>query len=198
MKIIAHRKNTVDELKATPNKYGIEIDIRNYGDELILQHEPYISGERLETWLKEYNHGPLILNVKTDGLEGKLIKLMDDYGINDYFLLDQAFPALVKLANNGEKSCAMRVSEYESIETVLKLSGIITWVWVDYFTKFPLDSSDLDKLQSANFKLCIVSPELQGFNANIEIRKLKSILKNLGFNFDAVCTKHPDLWEDMC
>ena len=56
----------------------------------------------------------------------------------------------------------MRVSEYESIATALTLGGQIDWIWVDCFTRFPLTLQEAHQLKSAGFKLCIVSPELQG------------------------------------
>ena len=40
MEIIIHRVNTIKELKAIPSEYGTEIDIRAFGSELILNHEP--------------------------------------------------------------------------------------------------------------------------------------------------------------
>jgi hypothetical protein len=87
------------------------------------------------------------------------------------------------------------MSEFESIETVLNLSGMVDWVWVDCFTKFPLCEADAVRLKNSGFKLCLVSPELQGRNAEIEIPTLVSLLKAQNIKFDAVCTKRPDLWE---
>ncbi len=96
MKLIAHRRNTVDELRATNLRYGIEIDIRSLGDQLILQHDPFLSGESLTQWIDAYQHGTLILNVKEEGLEARLIDLMREKNITDYIFLDQSFPFLVK------------------------------------------------------------------------------------------------------
>ena len=46
---------------------------------------------------------------------------------------------LLKTIKNGEKRCAVRLSEYECINTVLSLKDKLTWVWIDFFTKFPID-----------------------------------------------------------
>ena len=197
MKIISHRRNTVSELLATDTKYGVEVDIRSDGDRLITHHDPFVTGESFDEWINAYQHGTLILNVKEEGLESRLIALMQSQGIADYFFLDQSFPFLVKWSKAGEHRCAVRVSEFESIETALTLSGKVDWVWVDCFTKFPLSDDDAVRLRNAGFKLCLVSPELQGRDAEIEIPALVSLLREQNIESDAVCTKRPDLWEKM-
>ena len=195
MQIIAHRKNTIAELSQTPTQFGIEVDIRSWEKELTIHHDPFAQGEDFKEWLKHYQHQILILNVKEEGLEAQLIELMKEHNISNYFFLDQSFPFLVKWAKLGEKRLAVRVSEYESINTALSLKDKVDWIWVDCFTHFPLSSEEAKQLKQANFKLCLVSPELQGRNAESEIPALKELLSTLGISVDAVCTKRPDLWQ---
>lgn len=195
MKLIAHRRNKIEELRATPTTYGVEVDIRSFGDRLVIHHDPFVDGEPFEAWIAEYRHGTLILNVKEEGLEARLISLMSQHGITDYFFLDQSFPFLVKWARAGERRCAVRVSEFETVSTALTLAGMVDWVWVDCFTRFPLDANDTRQLKEAGFRLCLVSPELQGRNAEISIPELAALLRERGIAADAVCTKRPDLWE---
>ena len=76
MNLIAHRKNTIADLRATNRRYGLEVDIRSHGQSLIIHHDPFILGESFEEWLHAYEHGTLILNVKEEGLESRLITLM--------------------------------------------------------------------------------------------------------------------------
>jgi len=193
--LILHRRNTIKELTTTPENYGVEVDIRSKGNQLIIHHDAFEEGASFEDWIGAYQHGTLILNVKEEGLEARLISLMRDKGIKDYFFLDQSFPFLVKWAKAGEHRCAVRVSEFESIETALTLAGKIDWVWVDCFTHFPINHIDSLRLKHAGFKLCLVSPELQGRNAEKEIPLMRSLLVALDIQADAVCTKRPDLWE---
>jgi hypothetical protein len=197
MKLIKHRQNTIEQLKETPIKYGIEVDIRSFCKKLIIHHDPYASGEFFENWLAAYKHQTLILNVKEEGLEEQLIELMKSYKIEDYFFLDQSFPFLVKYAKSGENRCAVRVSEFESVETALTLAGKVDWIWVDCFTKFPLNSKNSTQLKNAGFKLCLVSPELHGRDAEIEINQLVQTLKEQNISPDAICTKFPELWEKL-
>ena len=194
MHTILHRVNTIALLEKTPSNFGIEIDIRSNGESLILHHDPFKQGELFKNWIKSYHHGTLILNVKEEGLESPLLKLMNQYKINDFFFLDQSFPFLRKTAVMGESRCAVRISEYENIETVLSLSGMVNWVWVDCFTRFPLNKKEADQLTNAGFRLCLVSPELQGRKERAHVIEFRRELELLGIKGDAVCTKYTDLW----
>ena len=196
MKFISHRRNTIEELKATPREYGVEVDIRSNDGKLIIHHDPFASGEDFEAWLKHYHHGTLILNVKEEGLEACLIELMQQHHVTDYFFLDQSFPFLIKWSKLGERNCAVRISEFESIETALILAGKIDWVWVDCFTHFPLTGNDAKRLLEAGFKLCLVSPELQGRPAEVEIPLLANLLRECSIKPEAICTKQPELWKE--
>ena len=197
MKVIAHRRNTPEQLVATPHAHGIEVDIRSHGDRLIIHHDPFVEGGSFEDWLSAYEHGTLILNVKEEGLEARLIDLMKARGIEDFFFLDQSFPFLVKWSRLGERRCAVRVSEFESVETALSLAGKVDWIWVDCFTRFPLNGAEAARLQAAGFRLCLVSPELQGRDADTEIPMLQALLGREGIRAEAVCTKRADLWESV-
>ena len=154
--IIAHRRNRIDELRETPTQLGVEIDLRSRGSDLILHHDPFVDGELFTDWLDHFRHGTLILNVKEEGLEDALIALMADRGIENWFFLDQSFPFLIRTSRRGERRCAARVSEFESIDTAMTLAGKIDWIWVDCFTRFPLSGANAARLHEAGFKLCLV------------------------------------------
>jgi len=190
MQIIAHRKNTIEELAATPVEYGVEMDIRSIGNRLVVTHDAFTDALDFEEWIKHYRHNTLILNIKEEGIEYKVKDIVESRGIQNYFFLDLSFPYLVKMVNSGEKRVAVRFSEIESIETVLALAGKAEWVWVDCFTVMPLDRIAYEKLAD-KFRICIVSPELQGYPVE-KINEFKMLLS--GFDIDAVCTKRPDLW----
>ena len=196
MEFICHRRNSIKSLNETSAKYGVEVDIRSNDGNLIINHDPLESGILFSDWLKHYNHGTLILNVKEEGLERALIDLMELNNITNYFFLDQSFPFLIKWANLGESRSAVRVSEYESIETALCISGLVDWVWLDCFTKFPINFSEYKALKDSGYKICLVSPELQGRDNNTDILKILSFMKKNNILMDAICTKKPNFWED--
>ena len=157
-----HRINTTKDLKKIPYKYGIEIDLRdNLNGEIYISHDPFKVGENLDNFLKFYNHSFIILNIKSEMIEYKILELLKKYDITNYFFLDSSFPMIYNLSNQGEKKCALRFSEFEGIDTILNMKGIVNWVWVDCFTKNPLTIEKYELLKKAGFKLCFVSPELQ-------------------------------------
>ena len=195
MEIIAHRINTINKLKNLNINLGLEVDIRSNDKNLIICHYPFSDYINFKDWLSFYNHGTLVLNVKENGLEEELLKTMQRFKIENFFILDQSFPYLVSTIENGERRCAVRLSEYESINTVLSLKDKLSWVWIDFFTKFPVDFEIYKILKKHNFKLCIVSPELQG-HTNSKCLDLKNYIKSNEMYFDAVCTKNVKFWEE--
>ena len=192
--IIVHRRNTMAELAATPFSHGVEVDIRSSGGTLIIHHDPFAGGERFEDWIALYRHGLLILNVKEEGLEERLLDLMARHQIERFFFLDQSFPFLLRTARRGERRCAVRVSEYETIDTALNVAPLVDWAWVDCFSRLPLDPAGVQVLKAAGLKLCLVSPELQDRDAESAIPAMRREVAALGAPFDAVCTKRADLW----
>lgn len=194
MIIVSHRRNTSQLLRDTPRHLGVEVDIRSWGDRLIVQHDAFVSGEDFEDWIENYQHALLILNVKEEGLEARLLGLMKARGIEAFFFLDQSFPFLIKTARSGERRCAVRISEFESIETAAALGGVISWIWLDCFSRFPIDGAQAQRLKDLNFKLCVVSPELQGRTDPEEIASIRRLLEKERIAIDAVCTKTPLAW----
>ena len=187
MHYIAHRVNTIKELLKTPVEYGVEIDLRDYEDRLILQHDPFKKGEDFEEYLKHYNHGTIILNIKSEGIEYKVLELLKKYTVNNYFFLDSSFPMINSLCSKGEKNIALRFSEFEGIDTIELMSKKIDWIWVDCFSKLPITGKNYKFFKDHNYKLCLVSPELQ--NQDLKIDSYKRYLEQEGIIFDAICSK---------
>jgi hypothetical protein len=189
MEIIYHRINTLKELEGIPNNAGVEIDIRDFQNNLILQHDPFIVGELLEPFLEKFGNrkGNLILNIKSERIEFKIKELLEKYKIENYFFLDSSFPMIVNLLNQNETKIAIRYSEYEKEDTIFNLVGKIEWIWIDCFSKIPGDSSIYKKFKKLGFKLCFVSPELQG--QEYKIKEYKEYFEYNNILIDAVCTK---------
>lgn len=194
MEIILHRRNTATLLRDTPRECGVEMDVRSVGERLIIHHDAFVEGEDFEEWLGGYAHGTLILNVKEEGLEDRLLALMDGARIARFFFLDQSFPFLIKTARTGETRCAVRVSEYETVETALALAGMVDWVWLDSFTGGLPEPEELRALSLAGFRICLVSPELQGRDGGQEVPRMQAHFAAAGVSLAAVCTKVPGLW----
>jgi hypothetical protein len=193
---IAHRANTISHLTQVPQEYGVEIDLRPYGDELIVEHDPFVKGELFSDYIKHYRHGTLILNIKSEGIEHKVLELVRQQGIKRYFFLDCSFPRINAMAQAGERNMALRFSEYEGLDTLRQMAGMVEWVWVDCFTRLPIDGSSFSALKKLGYRLCLVSPELQGRPQ--DIAPYRDYLRKEGVVFDAICTKlhNIPLWEE--
>ena len=193
MEIVAHRINLINELLEVPVKYGCEIDIRTQESKLILNHEPYLSGDSLVDYLDNYKHGLLVLNIKEAGIENDVLQLVRERNISSFFLLDVEFPYLYRASRLGERAISVRYSEDESIEIVHKYNKLVDWVWVDTNTQLPLDAKNIQVLSS--MKTCIVCPERWG-RPN-DIIPYRHLMKSIGFKPNAVMTnlKYTHLWE---
>ena len=193
MLFIAHRINTAAQLRQTPTHYGVELDLRDRGDRLIVQHDPFADGEDFAEYLREYRHGLMVLNVKSERIEERVLELVRRHRVRDYFLLDCSFPMIRALVARGERRIAVRFSEFEPLESALALAGEVDWVWIDCFSKMPLDATSYAELKR-HFKLCGVSPELQGR----PVESIAAYAEELApYPLDAVCTKRPDVWQQM-
>ena len=195
MEYIAHRINTIEELKQLPTEVGVELDIRDRGDRLILQHDPFTDGEDFEEYLKFYKHGTMILNIKSERVEFRVLELLKNSKVKSYFFLDSSFPMIYLLSKSTEKNIALRFSEFEGLDTILNMENKVEWVWVDCFSKLPLDIENFKILKNKGFKLCLVSPELQAQPEKIE--EYRYYLSQNHIVLDAICTKFKNikLWE---
>jgi len=191
--IIIHRVNTIQKLQQVPKKYGVEIDIRGVYDQIYLSHDPLDKQSEyctIQEYLKYYDHSFIIINVKEMGYEKKIIALLREHNIHNFFLLDVEFPYIY---NNQqyEPQIAMRYSEKESIQNVML--NECEWVWIDTNTKLPLDTVSTSIL--SKYKTCLVCPERWGRPENIST--YIDLLRELNFKLDAVMTSMQQVskWE---
>jgi hypothetical protein len=194
MKIYSHRVNTISALEKIEPSYGVEIDLRTKGGNLILSHDPFAEGELFSEWLKYWRGQSLILNVKEDALENSILNHLSQYGVADFFFLDQSYPSIRRTINMGVTKVATRVSDFEDLETCLKSGS--DWVWLDSF------SGNWDYLKEAvpainqnGQKTCLVSPELQRMDSAKELAYLQEMIEKSNLKIYSVCTKVYGNWE---
>lgn len=190
---VSHRVNDLERIAALPGDLGAEIDIRSRGGTLILHHEAHRDGPGLAEFLDVYarcrRERLLILNPKEDGLDAEMLALLKERDIENFFFLDLTLPSTVRLAmRGGERRVALRVSEYETAEAARRFAGKADWVWLDCFSGEP-PAAALARELGRDFKVCLVSPELEGYPAD-RIERFKPLLPEV----HAVCTKHPEAW----
>lgn len=207
MEIISHRVNSLESLDKLSPYLGAEIDVRYHKSSLVLTHDPFNHHLQnlatLDEFLSKWKaSGPLILNTKSEGLEQECINLINKYHIKNWFFLDLSMPYFVKYTTLAreekipgftKENLAVRFSDKEPIEYALSFKNQARWVWVDWFETIALTNENFIKLQEAQFKICLVSPELQGKDLRL-IQFYRKHLESELIKVDAVCTKRPNLW----
>lgn len=196
MEIIIHRVNTIKKLKKIPKEFGLEIDIRNFKNKIILNHEPYSNGDLLVDYIKNYEHGTLVVNVKESGIENDAIKIIKkNKKIKNFFLLDVEIPYLFHCLKSNEKSVALRTSFYEPFNNLKFFNKKFNWIWIDTIKK--INFSKDEKLALKSFKKCLVCPERWGKPK--QILQYFNYFKKNNIKLDAVMTslKYSRTWKKL-
>lgn len=192
MIIVKHRVNTSKELKKININFGVEVDLRSKNKNIYLHHDPFKKGELFSKWIKSFKHKLIVLNVKEEGLEPKILSILKRNNVRNYFFHDQTFSSLIK--NMHKTKVSIRYSEFEGLKKIDKLFNSIKWLWVDNFTEIKINKKFYSYLKKKKVKICIVSPELVKKSRSKEIKKVISYLKKNKFKIDAVCTKNSKFW----
>ncbi len=192
MIIIKHRVNSSKELKQLDKNFGVEIDLRSNDKDVYLHHDPFKRGELFKKWIKNFNHRLIVLNVKEEGLEKKILKILKKNKIHNFFFHDQTFSSLIK--NMKKTNVSIRYSEFEELKKKNILFKSIKWIWIDNFTEIKIRSNFYKYLKGKKVKICLVSPELVKKNRSNEVKKIINYFRKNKFKIDAVCTKRPKLW----
>ncbi|MCB9682144.1 MAG: hypothetical protein H6733_11825 [Alphaproteobacteria bacterium] len=196
MIVVAHRRNTVAELAATPPELGVEVDVRSFGDRLVVVHDPFVDGVPFETWLRGYRHALLVVNTKEEGLVEHVLPVLRAHGVERFFFLGPPVPELLPFAAHGERRFSVRVSEVHHPGTALALADRVDWVWLDGFAGFPVDAATARALHDAGLAVCLVSPELYGRDPD-EVDAYAAAARATGVPFAAVCTRQVARWQRL-
>ena len=189
---IIHRINSIKELKKISSSYWVEVDLRAYGNEIVLSHEAFETWDLFEEYLNYYKHKLIILNIKESGIENRVVELMEKFNINNYFLLDCEFPYIYRASRENNRKIAIRYSEDEPIEQAFLYKDKVDYLFIDTNTKLPIDKDVINQIKW--FKICLVSPDRWGRPEDIV--KYKKQIQNLGFELDMVMVwkEHINLW----
>lgn len=190
---ICHRINTTDEVLNISHDFGIEVDIRDNKEGIFLHHDPFTIGENIDSFLTNYKHKFMILNIKTEGTEIRCAEIMKKYNIQNYIFLDSSIPMMYKCKDSFKKHMSCRFSEIEPIEFYQKIKNIISWIWVDCFSVMPLTHEIYDIFVKDNKKICIVSPELQYQPEKIQYYR-EYLIKNKIIP-NAICCKSHNIYK---
>lgn len=172
MQIIAHRgfwldpseKNTsIAFARALENGFGIETDFRDLNGELVVSHDlPGDDAMPIREFIKIYTaackDGLMALNIKADGLQALVRKMVEDSGMQNYFAFDMSVPDMRGYLYEGIPTFT-RLSEYEQAPSFLDKS---VGVWLDSFEDEWYGLPVINGLLEKNKQIAFVSPELHG------------------------------------
>lgn len=195
--IIAHRgfwkveseKNTMLALtRAVENGFGFETDFRDYGERVLISHDPprgiELTAEDVFQMYESHNcEKTLALNIKADGLQGMMKSMLKKYNIKNYFVFDMSVCDTIPYIEENI-TIASRKSEYEVEMPFLEKSE---FVWIDYFNN-DIDIKEIKRFLLKGKKVCVVSPELHKRSRQVCWNFLKSIDDDALF----LCTDEPD------
>jgi glycerophosphoryl diester phosphodiesterase len=207
MQIIAHRgqwenpteKNSLVALsRALNNRYGIEIDLRDYREKIVISHD--LANEKsvtlnnfFELYKKNKSDCLLALNIKSDGLQDLLLATLNQYKVKNYFVFDMSIPDSLGYLKK-KINIFTRHSEYEEMPAFYdKVNG----VWLDEFNKGWINKEKINLHNIKNKKICLVSPELHGRNYMDEWKLYKEF-ESEGQNKNLMlCTDYPEIADEF-
>lgn len=207
MKILSHRGYWKEDSEKNQSiafersfslGFGTETDIRDYNGKLVISHdipdEKAITVERFfEIYNKYDNTLPLALNIKSDGLQLELKRLIEKHNITNYFVFDMSVPDGLQYLKHNIKSFT-RQSEYEINPSFYeKACGI----WLDEFKSHWINRDTLNLHNKSNKNICIVSPDLHKRDYEKEWNNYKNIENELGINDIMLCTDYPELAKEF-
>ena len=203
MNILAHRglwsnqdeRNTLSALfKGLDDGYGLETDVRDLNGQLVISHDMPVADSAipLESLLHYYRDGQftsaLGLNIKSDGLQGKLCRHLRDYNIKHYFVFDMSIPDTLGYLKLDMPTFIRRSDVEHHPEIMLRAQG----VWLDELINPWIDAEVVLKEAAKADAVCIVSAELHGREYAWQWAQIENAV-NLGCPLEKlmICTDYP-------
>jgi hypothetical protein len=201
MIIISHRGywNSPDEKnsrKAFENSFslnfGTETDIRDYNGDLVISHDiPNGRVLRVKDFFEIHSQFdvslPLALNIKADGLQSSLKKLLQEHNISNYFVFDMSIPDMLIYLKEGF-NVFTRQSEFEKEPSFYDEA---VGVWIDCFENDWIQLEDIKFHLNNGKKVCLVSPELHKRDHVLFWERFTSLDRQAGRNV-LLCTDRPE------
>ena len=171
--------------------FGIETDIRDLDGTLVISHDPATrqaaaptTADLFEAYSLDGKNLPLALNIKADGLQVPLLKILREYEVENYFVFDMSVPDMAQYLRSGFRVFS-RHSEHENPPArYQKVEGI----WLDAFESEWFGPDIIEQHLAAGKEVAVVSPELHGRDRFPQWEALKP-LNHLDI---LMCTDHPD------
>lgn len=173
--------------------FGTETDIRDRNSKLVISHDMAddhaLTVEAFFDIYKSHQQPlPLALNVKADGLQAELKRLLTEYEIDNYFVFDMAVPDGLLYVRQQFRTYT-RHSEYEPVPPYYELAQ---GVWLDEFNGHWLEDDVIEQHLANGKSLCIVSPDLHKRDHLQEWQHYRQLESRIGRNKIMLCTDFPE------
>ena len=205
--IFLHRQNNIKTFTE-----AIEVDVRSSPNGLVLNHDRLNFDDDYPLVYDLISlTNTVIFNVKESGVEEELIEFCDLINSNnslnliEFYFLDSQIPDIIRISKQYPQHAhrfIIRVSDMETLN--LKLMNLVKpkYIWVDYteFDSFSIEDyikyvNCVDSVDSV--ELIIVSPELYSLDYLDIAKDIAKFIKSKQLNRYNVCTKYPELYEEL-
>jgi glycerophosphoryl diester phosphodiesterase len=184
----AEKNAAVAFVRTVEAGFGTETDVRDLMGELVVAHDPPAGAEMRWRELLAMFKGrglPLAVNVKSDGLAGRLRDAFADADV-PWFAFDMSGPETVRYAREGLPF----YTRHSDVEPHPILYGQAQGVWLDSFTDDQWIGPDMVNAHvDAGKQVCVVSSELHGREPEPLWERLAPLK---GDPHVSLCTDRPD------
>lgn len=201
MKILAHRGHWLERQKknsfaaferAWSGGYGIETDLRDLDGDIVVSHDPPERGAAtfeslLQAYTERGHETTLALNIKADGLQGAVARLLTKYRVRNFFVFDMSVPDGLHYLKAG-LPVFVRLSEYEPQTSLLDRAA---GVWLDAFEGEWWTLDTVRALHARGKSIAIVSSELHGRPHEALWQALRPLAAKIGDEI-MLCTDFPE------
>jgi hypothetical protein len=171
MMILAHRgywttegeKNSIAALAAAfDGDFGVETDLRDYRGRIVISHDVATEDSPPLTALlelhKQWEHLPLALNIKSDGICSLVAAELKRFAVSSYFCFDMSVPDTLAYVR-AQVQIFTRRSEFE---TGSLLDKCASGLWLDALQEPFVPARMLEDAIIGGHQIALVSPELHG------------------------------------
>lgn len=218
IEILAHRGNLIGSDSQRENNasackecldlgFGLELDVRNYKNNLYAKHDP-VTSDKAQYWaeiveiLINYPQLTIAINIKDTGNENSLITSIRNLSWFKVFLFDLELVVGIENYNSltsvyksldSKIEIAIRASDKgEPLERAIESTSKV--VWLDEFDNFWVSQQVIEKLNLAGKKAYAVAPDLHKHSANISMSRCQQFA---AWNVAGICTDYPIMLRNL-
>ena len=197
MRILSHRgywrepgeqNSPVAFARSLELRFGLETDVRDCAGRLLISHDMPKGSEMCFDQLISLFHDTdltLAVNVKADGLAGRLKSALASYNIKSWFAFDMSIPDMRTYLDENLPVFA-RVSEVERQPAWIdEVAGI----WLDSFKVDHYAVCRIGEFLDGGKQVCVVSPELHSWSREPLWTAIQPLSNQAGL---MLCTDFPE------